>query len=102
MKRSVLRNMVTAPTNSAPMPTIIRTLAMGDRLYEGYATSVIITPMTSRTAPVRRKTGEGHDDGSEEKRAHHLVRNGRHEICLQAYRTQLRDNKAVYSKRRLV
>ena len=34
MKRSVLRNTVTAPTNSAPMPTINRTLAMGDTLYE--------------------------------------------------------------------
>jgi len=31
---SVLRNTVTAPTNSAPTPTINRTLAMGDTLYE--------------------------------------------------------------------
>ena len=56
MKRSVLRNTVTAPTNSAPMPTIMRTLALGDTLYDGYATSVITAPIARRTTPVIRNS----------------------------------------------
>ena len=38
------------------MPTIIKTFAFDERLYEGYAIMVIIAPMARRMAPVRRNS----------------------------------------------